>query len=432
MGKAFIQESTLTDIADAIRSKNGSNDTYLPSEMADAINDIPLAIEEKDVNFYDYEGTLLYSYTKQEALALTALPPLPDRTSENLTQEGWNHTRQDVIDKLNIGFKYVCVGCTYHTTDDKTHIYHTPIDTIPSLTIYLTKNSTDSITIDWGDNNSDTMSSENGDISFTHTYSSNYFNQEIDITISNLEGKTYRLDNRIFGTNNTTISKVLCSKNLRFYVGSSTSYSRGFTSCRALKYISISQYNQNTTSYYIRYMFYLCISLKHVNIPSNFRLYTSTFYYCYSLLHFSVNKSFITGYYQFANCFQLNNNDLYINNEGETRSFAYVLNSCINIDEFVIYGTDVLYTQGDAFNSAYKLKKLVINATMSSIEPSTFVNCYNLSDIYINSDVPTLSGALTAPNTFYKIYVPRAYYNNYITASNWADIASHIYPYDFD
>lgn len=41
MGKAFIQESTLTDIADAIRSKNGSSDTYLPSEMAQAIQNIP-------------------------------------------------------------------------------------------------------------------------------------------------------------------------------------------------------------------------------------------------------------------------------------------------------------------------------------------------------------------------------------------------------
>ena len=41
MAKAFIQESTLTDIANAIRGKNSSSDTYLPSEMAAAITAIP-------------------------------------------------------------------------------------------------------------------------------------------------------------------------------------------------------------------------------------------------------------------------------------------------------------------------------------------------------------------------------------------------------
>lgn len=48
MAKAFIQESTLTDIADAIRSKNGSSDTYLPSQMASAIMSIPSGGNEPD------------------------------------------------------------------------------------------------------------------------------------------------------------------------------------------------------------------------------------------------------------------------------------------------------------------------------------------------------------------------------------------------
>ena len=32
-------------------------------------------IEKKDVSFYDYDGTLLHSYTIKEANMLTALPP---------------------------------------------------------------------------------------------------------------------------------------------------------------------------------------------------------------------------------------------------------------------------------------------------------------------------------------------------------------------
>ena len=41
MSEAIITESYLTDIADAIRAKNGSNETYTPAEMAAAISNIP-------------------------------------------------------------------------------------------------------------------------------------------------------------------------------------------------------------------------------------------------------------------------------------------------------------------------------------------------------------------------------------------------------
>lgn len=40
MSKVLVTESYLEDIADAIRSKNGSSDTYTPAEMASAISDI--------------------------------------------------------------------------------------------------------------------------------------------------------------------------------------------------------------------------------------------------------------------------------------------------------------------------------------------------------------------------------------------------------
>lgn len=40
MGNAFIKESTLTDIANAIRTKTGGTDLLLPSQMADKINNI--------------------------------------------------------------------------------------------------------------------------------------------------------------------------------------------------------------------------------------------------------------------------------------------------------------------------------------------------------------------------------------------------------
>lgn len=57
MAKAIIDEQSLTDIADAIRAKNGSADTYTPSEMATAIGDLPSPTPvTKGLVFSDYDS----------------------------------------------------------------------------------------------------------------------------------------------------------------------------------------------------------------------------------------------------------------------------------------------------------------------------------------------------------------------------------------
>lgn len=45
MAKVLVTDTHLTNIADAIRNKNGSSDTYKPSEMPAAISDIQTGIE---------------------------------------------------------------------------------------------------------------------------------------------------------------------------------------------------------------------------------------------------------------------------------------------------------------------------------------------------------------------------------------------------
>ena len=48
MSKAFIDDTNLTAIANAIRAKNGSTDTYLPSAMPAAIEAIPTGVDTSD------------------------------------------------------------------------------------------------------------------------------------------------------------------------------------------------------------------------------------------------------------------------------------------------------------------------------------------------------------------------------------------------
>lgn len=44
MANVLVQESSLSDIADAIRAKNGTNNTYKPAQMAGAIRDIAIGV----------------------------------------------------------------------------------------------------------------------------------------------------------------------------------------------------------------------------------------------------------------------------------------------------------------------------------------------------------------------------------------------------
>lgn len=67
----------------------------------------PVSVPKKDVNFFDYDGTVLYSYTADEFKALNALPANPIHTG--LTAQGWNWSLSDAkalvnsIGKCNIG-----------------------------------------------------------------------------------------------------------------------------------------------------------------------------------------------------------------------------------------------------------------------------------------------------------------------------------------
>ena len=87
MATRVIDDTVLQDIAVAIQSKDNGGKMY-DTQMAgriDALNVVSPPVEEKDVNFYDYDGTLLYSYTFSEATQLLELPEMPDH--EGLTAQ---------------------------------------------------------------------------------------------------------------------------------------------------------------------------------------------------------------------------------------------------------------------------------------------------------------------------------------------------------
>lgn len=78
MAKGLVSDTNLTAIANSIREKNGSSDTYTPAEMAQAISDIPTSQVDQESalqwmlnNKTDYTGI---------AAGLTNLTELPEFT----------------------------------------------------------------------------------------------------------------------------------------------------------------------------------------------------------------------------------------------------------------------------------------------------------------------------------------------------------------
>lgn len=117
---------------------------YCPEDIT-VTAEAPAAVEEKDVNFYDYDGTCLYAYTIAEAQALTELPPLPSH--EGLICQGWNWTIEQVT-ALQFPMD---IGALYTTDDGWSRFYlDVPVETTIELCC-RTSNRPDLVTYDWGD-----------------------------------------------------------------------------------------------------------------------------------------------------------------------------------------------------------------------------------------------------------------------------------------
>ena len=126
------------------------------------------------VNFVDYDGTLIASYTVEEAKNLTALPDFPDHSDIGLVADGWSE-ELEYVNSLNYGF---IIGLHVKPIDDATVIELIGIaNETYTMKIYSNSyNNTDKykykLRIDWGDGESleDYNNSTSNYKTFTHTY----------------------------------------------------------------------------------------------------------------------------------------------------------------------------------------------------------------------------------------------------------------------
>ena len=410
-------------------------------------------VTESDVNFYDYDGTLVASKTKAQINAMTADSDLPANPSHTgLTAQGWNWTVAQLKaqltampnQKVNVGQMYVTAsGATEIDVEMKAGRLS------PILAIYV--NGT--VTVDWGDNT--TTSTVTGTSLTTrkdadHTYASagSYtikISATTNTTYSFTGGSSYPLL-RKNSTGNENKVYANCIKNIRLGTGVKDLSSYAFINCYSLRSITI----PNTVDINGPYVFQYCYSLLSVTVPKNVTsVQNYTFHSCCSLKNVSIPSTVTSiGTYAFYYCYALENITI---PSGVTSIGDNALYNCYSLESITI-PSGVTSIGSSTFYNCYSLQNIDISSEATSIGNNAFLGCASITSITIPSKVtsigtsafsagygiaeyhfkPTSPPTLTNTNTFSnivsdcKFYVPTASLSTYQSASIWSNYASRM------
>ena len=357
--------------------------------------------EKKDVNFYDYDGTRLYSYTASEFANLSALPANP--THDGLTAQGWNWSLANA--KTHVAScTYLDIGQMYVTTDGKTHLHIEISSAKKSVQLYVYGTSSSmSCQVDWGDNSSTSTLSGNGSKNTSHTYSTGgKYTIKINVTAGSIK----------LGSNSSSNAVLGSTTNQRKYHNAS---------------IKHAEIGSNTDL--ADYAFYYCENLESVTLPQNVAFGSCPFGYCQSLKHLTIPTGVTTlAMYTFQQLTTIKSVSLPYG----LLSFANSATSQITtIDRLTIPNT-VTSLGSYSIGAWHHVPELVIPASVTQIANNCINSAYSIAAYhFLSTTPPTLGGSSAIYTTSSPIiYVPKSsgqtVLNAYKTADNWTNYATMI------
>ena len=402
MAKTDNLTDFLVDVADAIREKKGISDLINPQSFSDEIRAFEIgggsvvSASPKAVNFRDYDGTILHSYTKDEFLALKELPPLPTR--EGLICQEWNYTLEDAKAYVS-EYGVLDVGATYITDDGKTRLYITiAAKGRMVVPLMLQQSVSNGVVVDWGDGKTETFSGTSATI-LSHTYSNV---GDYVIALEVLDGKLTLKGSSPYGIFKDSMP-VYGNMLQKVEIGNGVTSigSDAFRSCYSLASVVI----PNSVTSIGNYAFVYCYSLASVVIPNSVTsIGKRAFNTCYSLASVVIPNS--------------------VTSIGDN-AFVY----CYSLASVVI-PSSMTSIGSDAFVYCYSLASVVIPNSVTSIGDNAFDYCGSVAfyDFRTHTSVPTLSNtdAFGSIPSDCKIVVPDALYDEWIAATNWSTYASKI------
>ena len=352
-----------------------------------------------DITFYDYDGTIVTSWTLAELATKTALPDYPSH--EGLTCQGWNWSLVDLKTanrKMNVGAMYI--------TDDGATRLHIRIATVGRMTVplYIGQTVANGVSIDWGDGSTAETLAGTGNVNTAHTYA-----EPGDYVISLMpqDGCTLSFGNGsssycVMGTTRDN-GRVYCNMLQEVYIGKNvTSIStNAFTNCYSLASITIPD---GVTSISTN-AFESCYSLASITIPDGITsIKDSVFQYCYSLANVTIP-------------------------DGVTSISSYAFQYCYSLSSITI-PDGVKYIDSAAFANCYSLASITIPDSITYINSSTFANCYGMRyyDFSACTDIPSLlkTNAFNGIPSDCQMLIPASLVDAWKAATNWSTYASYI------
>lgn len=300
----------LTAIANAIRQKTGRSALLGLDEMPTEIlsidggggGDVPNP--DDHLLLVDWDGTLLYSYTYEDAQLISEFPDPP--VHEGLTFQSWNWS--EVIAKTwlqNHKGAQLKVGAIYTPTDGQDHNYWRSSRLSASNQIYMQHRATTSI----------------GNYAFINYHSLTSISLPNGLTSvgTSAFGDCYSLTTVSFPNSLTTIGDY------------------AFNHCYSLTTVSL----PNSLISIGDYAFQHCLSLTYISLPNSLiSIGDHTFYNCVSLTAISLSNSLATiGGYAFANCPSLYKIDI---PASVTLIGSYAFNGCTSLADVVLHGKPTL------------------------------------------------------------------------------------------
>ncbi|MBR6801735.1 MAG: leucine-rich repeat domain-containing protein [Eubacteriaceae bacterium] len=422
----------------------------------------------KEILFYDYDGSLLYSFSPSEISSLTELPLPPSHTG--LTFQEWNWSL-DELKTLGEGVR-MNVGAVYITDDESTRLeIDINDDLLRNVTLAFNQSVSEGVSINWGDGSAAEKVSGTGNKLLNHNYSSTgtYTISLLPTSVCNLKlGHTLKAYNVLGDVSEATraYSNMLRAVYVGRRVAAVSSYA--FQYCRSLEYItlpntvtSMGNYSFNNASS-VRcvvvpknatniptYTFGSCYGLKIVPLPKKCTtIGASSFRYCHSLSSVTLSPGMTTlNGYAFSECYSLET--VYIP-ESVTSMGNFVFYKCHSLNKLTIpdhitsMGSSVFYqnyalaympippsvtTIGTyAFYDCHAITSAVIPAGLTEIKAYAFQNCHCLKNITVLPTTPPTMGTsafLNIPDDCV-ITVPTGTLAAYQAAGGWSDVAVYM------
>lgn len=437
-----------------------SNGVYRPEDGSLGFNSVevgvaPYSLKEKQIIFIDYDGTILYSYTPEEVLALTELP-FHESADPLLIFQGWNWTLENLIAEIKlIGLDFmqhhkIAVGATYTTADNSTYLF---ID-VPDqrkVSVYLTPNTKSSVIVfDWGDGS--ILTELTGTTSTTyksHTYTkSGKYRIRISGDVFAFGSSSHAFDGSQTASDQMYKPSIL----EKAYIGPVNRLSGAtFRNCWNLKSIVLSH---GFNFFGVEDTFYNCYSMRALVLPKTsyytvsedcfsnagleklslpFKIFEFRKYSAYtkSLKYFhipSVSKIYVSSSrqidYAFSNAVGLESVTFFEPVTGGERTFS----GCSNLKQALVRFTDKI--PYGTFSGCCNLVKFKVYDNINTISSYAFENCYSLLELDLTAceSVVTLeaANALAYVPTSCKILVKKRLEEEWKAATNWSSFASQI------